>query len=117
MQRIDDGPVRENWHQTVIDQGLVYVDTHYQDPHNPQLQHMVSYWREGQYYLLDESEVTKIGVAGAKLYQALIALGEKILGFERSAHDIMNEETGKLLLSLVQYARPIAERAGDIPAP
>lgn len=87
MQRIDDGPVRENWRQTVIDQGLVYVDTHYQDPLNPQLQHMVSYWREGQYYLLDESEVTKIGVAGAKLYQALIALGEKILGFERSAHD------------------------------
>jgi hypothetical protein len=27
----------------------------------------------------------------------------------------MDEEPGKVLVSLVQYARPIAERAGDVP--
>jgi hypothetical protein len=29
----------------------------------------------------------------------------------------MNEEPGKMLIALVQYARPIAERAGDIAPP
>ena len=38
-----------------------------------------------------------------------------LVWFERSAHDIVNEEPGKVLLSLVDYARPIAERAGDTP--
>src|SRR5262245_14739821 len=39
---------------------------------------------------------------------------KKLVWFERSAHDIVNEEPGKVLLSLVQFARPIAERAGDV---
>jgi pimeloyl-ACP methyl ester carboxylesterase len=33
--------------------------------------------------------------------------------FENSAHEVMSEEPGKLLLTLVQHARPIAVRAGD----
>ena len=41
----------------------------------------------------------------------------RIVAEMRSAHDIVNEEPGKVLLSLVQHARPIAERAGDIPPP
>jgi pimeloyl-ACP methyl ester carboxylesterase len=34
--------------------------------------------------------------------------------FEHSAHMPMTEEPGKFLLSLVRFARPIAEKAGDI---
>jgi pimeloyl-ACP methyl ester carboxylesterase len=34
--------------------------------------------------------------------------------FERSAHEIMTEESGKLLVTLVEQARPIAARAGDV---
>jgi pimeloyl-ACP methyl ester carboxylesterase len=34
--------------------------------------------------------------------------------FERSAHEPEFEEPGKFLLSLVRYARPIAEKAGDV---
>jgi proline iminopeptidase len=34
--------------------------------------------------------------------------------FENSAHEIMTEEPGKLLMTLVQHARPIAARAGDV---
>lgn len=34
--------------------------------------------------------------------------------FEHSAHEVMAEEPGKLLLSLVQHARPLAARAGDV---
>ena len=38
--------------------------------------------------------------------------------FEHSAHMPMTEEPGKFLISLVNYARPIAARAGDVaPAP
>lgn len=33
--------------------------------------------------------------------------------FEHSAHEILSEEPGKLLVSLVQLARPLATRAGD----
>ena len=33
--------------------------------------------------------------------------------FEHSAHEPESEEPGKFLLSLIQYARPIAEKAGD----
>jgi hypothetical protein len=33
--------------------------------------------------------------------------------FENSAHLPMTEEPGKFLVSLVRYARPITERAGD----
>jgi pimeloyl-ACP methyl ester carboxylesterase len=34
--------------------------------------------------------------------------------FERSGHEVMTEEPGKVLLSLVRYARPLAVRAGDV---
>ena len=33
--------------------------------------------------------------------------------FEHSAHEPESEEPGKFLLSLVRYARPIAQKAGD----
>jgi alpha-beta hydrolase superfamily lysophospholipase len=52
----------------------------------------------------------------AEWFDRLQAPSKTLVWFERSAHDIVNEEPGKVLLSLVQYARPIAERAGDIPA-
>jgi esterase/lipase len=36
-----------------------------------------------------------------------------LVWFEHSGHMPMTEEPGKFLFSLVRYARPIAERAGD----
>jgi pimeloyl-ACP methyl ester carboxylesterase len=51
----------------------------------------------------------------AEWFERLQAPSKTLVWFERSAHDIVNEEPGKVLLSLVQYARPIAERAGDVP--
>jgi pimeloyl-ACP methyl ester carboxylesterase len=38
-----------------------------------------------------------------------------LVWFEQSAHEPESEEPGKFLLSLVRYARPIAEKAGDAP--
>jgi proline iminopeptidase len=37
-----------------------------------------------------------------------------LIWFEHSAHLLITEEPGKALVSLVRYARPIAERAGDV---
>lgn len=37
-----------------------------------------------------------------------------LVWFEHSGHIPMTEERGKFLLSLVRYARPIAEKAGDV---
>jgi pimeloyl-ACP methyl ester carboxylesterase len=53
----------------------------------------------------------------AEWFNRLEAPSKTLVWFERSAHEIVNEEPGKVLLSLVQYARPFAERAGDIPPP
>jgi pimeloyl-ACP methyl ester carboxylesterase len=47
---------------------------------------------------------------------ATVAAPEKhLVWFEHSAHLPMTEEPGKFLVSLVRYARPIADRAGDEP--
>ena len=43
----------------------------------------------------------------------LRAPSKALIWFDHSAHEIMNEEPGKLLIGLVHYARPVAERQGD----
>jgi pimeloyl-ACP methyl ester carboxylesterase len=42
------------------------------------------------------------------------APSKQFVWFEHSAHLPMTEEPGKFLVSLVRYARPFAERAGDV---
>ena len=39
---------------------------------------------------------------------------KELIWFERSGHHSTSEEPGKLLMSLVTHARPIAARAGDV---
>jgi pimeloyl-ACP methyl ester carboxylesterase len=53
----------------------------------------------------------------AEWFERLKAPSKAVVWFERSAHDIANEEPGKMLLALVQHLRPIAERAGDVAPP
>lgn len=50
----------------------------------------------------------------AEWFERLQAPSKQLVWFERSAHDIVNEEPGKVLIALVQHARPIAESAGDV---
>jgi proline iminopeptidase len=49
----------------------------------------------------------------AEWFETVKAPSKQLVWFEDSAHEVMNEEPGKMLVSLVRYARPIAERAGD----
>jgi pimeloyl-ACP methyl ester carboxylesterase len=51
----------------------------------------------------------------AEWFERVQAPSKRLVWFEDSAHEVMSEEPGKTLLSLVRYARPIAERAGDVP--
>jgi pimeloyl-ACP methyl ester carboxylesterase len=52
-------------------------------------------------------------VAAAWLH-SVKAPQKQLVWFEHSGHMPMTEERGKFLLSLVRYARPIAEKAGDV---
>lgn len=47
-------------------------------------------------------------------FKTIKAPEKRFVWFEHSAHEPETEEPGKFLISLVQYARPIAERAGDV---
>jgi proline iminopeptidase len=51
----------------------------------------------------------------AEWFATVKAPSKKFVWFEDSAHLPMTEEPGKFLLSLLRYARPIAEQAGDVP--
>ena len=48
----------------------------------------------------------------AEWFDSVEAPCKKLIWFEQSAHEIMNEEPGKTLLSLVQYVRPMSTAAG-----
>lgn len=50
----------------------------------------------------------------AEWFAGVKAPSKQLVWFEQSAHELMVEEPGKVLLSLVRHARPIAERAGDV---
>jgi proline iminopeptidase len=47
-------------------------------------------------------------------FQALRAPRKHFVWFEHSGHEVMTEEPGKVLVSLLEYARPIAAAAGDV---
>lgn len=52
--------------------------------------------------------------AAAEWFAKVKAPAKQLVWFEDSAHEIFNEEPGKTLVSLVKYARPFAEKAGDV---
>lgn len=53
-------------------------------------------------------------MVAAEWFAGVKAPSKQLVWFEQSAHELMAEEPGKVLLSLVRHARPIAERAGDV---
>lgn len=53
----------------------------------------------------------------AEWFAGLRAPTKRLIWFERSAHHMTSEEPGKLLLTLVTEARPIAAAAGDVAPP
>jgi pimeloyl-ACP methyl ester carboxylesterase len=52
--------------------------------------------------------------AAAEWFESVQAPSKKLVWFEHTAHEVMNEAPGRTLVSLVKYALPFAEKAGDI---
>lgn len=50
----------------------------------------------------------------AEWFATVKAPRKRMVWFEQSAHEVMIEEPGKTLVTLVRDVRPIAERAGDV---
>lgn len=52
--------------------------------------------------------------AAAEWFAKVQAPRKALVWFENSAHEMFNEEPGRMLAALLQHARPIAEKAGDV---
>ena len=64
--------------------------------------------------LLGRHDATANSNIAAAWLETVEAPEKRLVWFEHSAHMPMTEEPGKFFLSLVRYARPIAERSGDV---
>jgi pimeloyl-ACP methyl ester carboxylesterase len=63
--------------------------------------------------MLGRHDINVSSDVAAEWFGKVRAPSKKLIWFERSAHHVTSEEPGKLLMSLVTYARPIAQKAGD----
>lgn len=64
--------------------------------------------------LLGRHDINVSSDVAAEWYAQVKAPSKRLVWFERSGHHITSEEPGKLLMTLVDYARPIAAKAGDV---
>lgn len=64
--------------------------------------------------MLGRHDINVSSEVAAEWFQTVRAPSKTLVWFERSGHHITSEEPGKLLMSLVNFARPIAARAGDV---
>ena len=67
------------------------------------------------FLLLGRHDYNVSSELAAEWFTQVRAPSKQLVWFEQSAHEVMIEEPGKTLLTLVQQVRPIAERAGDAP--
>jgi pimeloyl-ACP methyl ester carboxylesterase len=58
---------------------------------------------------LGRHDVNVSSSVAAEWFARLDAPSKRLVWFEHSAHEVMNEEPGKMLVSLVRYARPLAD--------
>ncbi|WP_442678110.1 alpha/beta fold hydrolase [Sphingomonas sp. ASY06-1R] len=63
--------------------------------------------------LLGRHDINVSSEVAAEWFDRVKAPSKQLVWFERSGHHITSEEPGKLLTTLVRYARPIAVAAGD----
>jgi pimeloyl-ACP methyl ester carboxylesterase len=67
--------------------------------------------------LLGRHDVNVSSEVAAEWFASVRAPAKRLVWFERSAHHLTSEEPGKLLHTLITYARPIAAQAGDVAPP
>lgn len=64
--------------------------------------------------LLGRHDINVSSTVAAEWFATVKAPAKRLVWFERSGHHVTSEEPGKLLTTLVTYARPIAAKAGDV---
>ena len=64
--------------------------------------------------LLGRHDINVSSEVAAEWFETVRAPDKRLVWFERSGHHVTSEEPGKLLTTLVHYARPIAAKAGDV---
>lgn len=64
--------------------------------------------------LLGRHDINVSSEVAAEWFAGVTAPSKQLVWFERSGHHLTSEEPGKLLMSLLQHIRPIAEAAGDV---
>ena len=64
--------------------------------------------------LLGRHDINVSSDVAAEWFARVKTPSKKLVWFERSGHHVTSEEPGKLLYSLITYARPIAAKAGDV---
>lgn len=64
--------------------------------------------------LLGRHDMNVSSEVAAEWFATVHAPSKRLVWFERSAHQVASEEPEKLLMALVDYARPIAARVGDV---
>ncbi|WBH17522.1 alpha/beta fold hydrolase [Sphingomonas radiodurans] len=64
--------------------------------------------------LLGRHDITVSSEVAAEWFARVKAPSKQLVWFERSGHHATSEEPGKLLMTLVTQARPIAAKAGDV---
>lgn len=64
--------------------------------------------------LLGRHDINVSSEVAAEWFATVRAPSKELVWFERSGHHVTSEEPGKLLATLITYARPIAARAGDV---
>jgi glutathionylspermidine synthase len=73
MKRISDALVRDDWHQLILDQGLLYSPT--EEPNGSIMQ----YWRENAYYSFTLAEIEYMERVAAVLFEMCIEAGDYIV--------------------------------------
>lgn len=64
--------------------------------------------------LLGRHDINVSSEVAAEWFARVKAPSKRLVWFERSGHHVTSEEPGKLLMTLVTQARPIAVKAGDV---
>lgn len=64
--------------------------------------------------LLGRDDYNVSSSAAAEWFETVTAPSKQLVWFEHTGHEVMNEAPGRTLVSLVKYALPFAERAGDV---
>ena len=104
----DDRALAHQWDGDRFSTDRLFPDLLRRDHVAPDVLHVPLILFEGRQDINVNADVA------AAWFARVRAPSKRLVWFEHTAHMVMTEAPGKALVSLVRYARPFAERAGDV---